>query len=61
MDVSGVLDSWVTLVAVTGHHCSQHSLENPPVASHGRPAQLPQIGSRSEKLTPGDLEEHPNR
>lgn len=35
MDVSGDLDPWVTLVAVSGPHCFWHSLENLPVANRG--------------------------
>lgn len=61
MGVSGVLDSWVILVAVTGYHFFQHSLENPAVANHSRTPQFPQKGSHSETLAPGDLREHPNR
>lgn len=63
MDVLDILDSWVTLVAVTGHHCSQHSLENPSAANHGRAPQFPQTDRQPSilRLALGGLGEHPNR
>lgn len=59
VDASGVLNSWGSLVAVTGHYCTVW--RDPPVANHATTSLFPQTGSHSERLAPGDLGEHPNR